>query len=147
SPYGGALPVHPDQGDVHYYGVGAYLRDVDDAEDSGVRFASECLAFANVPEPVTLRRGFGTSRATVHSPTWKAGSPLDSGAGWDFDGIRDEYLRRLFQVDPLAVRYSEPTRYEELARVTTGELMLRTFARWRSAGNPCAGGLVWFWRD
>jgi beta-mannosidase len=146
SPSGGELPFDPDAGDSHYQGVGAYLRDLDDALSSGVRFASECLAFANVPEPASLARFLARDDRTVSSWRWKRGSPRDRGAGWDFDDVRDEYLRRLFGVDPLAVRYADPERYLELARVTTGEVMARVFAAWRASGR-CRGGLVWLWRD
>ncbi|MEU0479241.1 glycoside hydrolase family 2 protein [Streptosporangium sp. NPDC006013] len=147
SPSGGALPVHVDTGDAHYYGVGAYLRDFDDVRVSRVRFASECLAFANVPEPRSLERFFGPRTPAVHDPRWKAASPRDGGAGWDFDDIRDEYLRRVFRIDPLATRYAEPVRYLDLARATTGEVMARVFGQWRTPDDPCGGGLVWFWRD
>ncbi|MEV0135517.1 hypothetical protein AB0H83_44590 [Dactylosporangium sp. NPDC050688] len=147
SPSGGALPVHVGAGDAHYYGVGAYLRDLSDVRVSRVRFASECLAFANIPEPRSMQRFFGPRTPAVHDPRWKAGSPRDSGAGWDFDDVRDEYLRRLFRVDPLQVRYRDPDRYAALGRVTTGELMARVFALWRAPADPCGGALVWFWRD
>jgi beta-mannosidase len=146
SPSGGALPMHPGTGDAHYQGVGAYLRDFDDAQTSGVRFASETLSFANVPEPSTLALLCGGESPSVQSPHWKAHSPRDRDAGWDFDDVRDVYLHRLFGVDPLAARYSDRERYLELSRVVSGEVMARVFAAWRG-GERCRGGLVWFWRD
>ncbi|GLY02725.1 MULTISPECIES: glycoside hydrolase family 2 protein [Actinoplanes] len=147
SPSGGSLPMHPSAGDAHYQGVGAYLRDPSDAEICGVRFASETLAFANVPEPAALTGLRRAGELSVQSPSWKAASPRDRGVGWDFDDIRDHYLGMLFGVDPMRVRYDSVDRYLDLARVTTGELMHRVFVAWRTGGGQCRGGLVWFWRD
>jgi beta-mannosidase len=140
SAHGGDFPHQANRGTTSYYGVGAYLRPLDDARRSEVRFASECLAFANIPRtvPPTLR---------VHHPAWKDGTPRDLGAGWDFDDVRDHYVKELFRVDPAALRYSDHERYLALGRVATGEVLAQTFGEWRRARSTCRGALVWFLRD
>ncbi|MGE5180908.1 MAG: glycoside hydrolase family 2 protein [Acidobacteriota bacterium] len=134
----GAFPHEPRAGASSYYGVGAYLRPLDDARRAEVKFASECLAFANIPDGVLPK---------VHDPRWKAGSPRDLGAGWDFDDVRDHYVRELFGVDPAQLRTFDHDRYLALGRVATGEVMARTFAEWRRQRSVTGGGLVWFLRD
>jgi beta-mannosidase len=112
-----------------------------------VRFASECLAFANVPENATLARVPAAHGLRVHHALWRERGPRDLGAGWDFDDVRDHYLQRLFGLDPLALRYADHERYLELGRVVTGEVMAATFLEWRRARSVTRGGLVWFLRD
>ncbi|HJU25515.1 MAG TPA: hypothetical protein VJ722_02450, partial [Rhodanobacteraceae bacterium] len=140
---GGAFPHAADAGPTSYYGVGAYLRDFDDARASRLRFASECLAFANIPEASGLPNA--TTRA--HHPLWKARSPRHLGAGWDFDDVRDHYVQRLFGVDPAALRSVDHERYLALGRAATGEAMSRCFAEWRRVDSPTRGALIWFLRD
>jgi beta-mannosidase len=147
TPSDGGLPFVTDAGTAHYFGVGAYMRPLDDARRAGVRFATECLAFANVPDATVvdeLMKGGGTP---PQDPRWKARTPRDSAAGWDFDDVRDHYLRALFAIDPVALRYSDVSRYLALSRVLTGEIMATTFSEWRRAGSECKGALVWFLRD
>lgn len=146
SPTGGALPFHTATGLTHYYGVGAYKRPLTDARRASVRFTSECLAFSNVPEPEMLESMLGTL-IPPHHPAWKAGVPRDNGAGWDFEDVRDYYLRVLFGVDPVELRSADLERYYAVSRVVSGELMLRVFAEWRRKESTCNGGLVWFWKD
>lgn len=147
SAWAGAFPHQASAGTTSYYGVGAYLRPLDDARHSGLGFATECLAFANVPPDATLKRMPGGLANRVHHPGWKARSPRDLGAGWDFDDVRDHYLGVLFGLDPTRLRHTDHERYLDLSRITTGEVMAQAFAQWRRAGAHCNGALVLFLRD
>lgn len=147
SAHGGAFPHQANAGTTSYYGVGAYLRPLDDARRADLRFATECLAFANVPGPSTLARMPGGEALRVHHPSWKARAPRDLGAGWDFEDVRDHYLRELYEVDPMRCRYADHERYLALSRAVTGELMQAAFAEWRRPGSRCGGALVLMLRD
>ena len=119
SPCGGDLPFSTDAGVSHYYGVGAYLRPLDDARRAHVRFTSECLGFANLP------RGGNTDNV-----------PRDRGADWDFADVTRHYTRVLYGADG-----------KHLQRATPAEVMETTVAEWRRAGSSCAGALVWMLKD
>jgi beta-mannosidase len=115
-----------------------------------VRFATECLAFAQVPPESTLNRLRplnGELPLRTHSPLWKARAPRDLGAGWDFDDVRDHYVQRLFGEDPQALRMSDSARHLMLGRAAAAEAVTAAFSQWRSAGSSCRGALVWFLRD
>ncbi len=133
APFGGDLPFRPDRGVANYYGVGGYRRPLSDARTAGVRFASECLAFANVPDG-----------SPADAEPWV---PRDVGADWDFADVRDHYLELLYEVDAAALRQTDPERYLALSRMVTGEVMAEVFGEWRRAGSPCGGGLVLWLRD
>jgi beta-mannosidase len=132
APIGGDLPFRTDHGVANYYGVGAYLRPLEDVRRAEVRFAAECLAFANLPD---------------YETSWKAGVPRDAGAGWDFEDVRDHYLRLLYGVDPVALRTVDSERYLELSRAVSGEVMAEVFGEWRRRASPCGGGLVLWLTD
>ncbi len=137
APSGGDQPFRTRTGVANYFGVGAYLRPLDDVRRAGVRFASECLAFSNVPEPENLAPGI-----TPGHPLWKQGIPRDAGASWDFEDVRDHYLKLLYSVDPVTLRYTDIQRYLELSRVVSGEVMAEVFGEWRRPESPCGGGII-----
>jgi beta-mannosidase len=146
APCGGALPFRPDRGIANYYGVGGYRRPLSDARRADVRFAAECLAFSNVPNEDGVRATCSDGDAAIgHGPEWKSGVPRDAGAGWDFEDVRDHYLRLLYDLDPGELRRVDPERYLELSRAVTGEVMADVMGEWRRPRSPCGGGLVlWF---
>jgi beta-mannosidase len=149
APSGGERPFRPDRGVANYYGVGGYRRPLADARLTGVRFAAECLAFANVPDEAGVEAVLPETPAdvVVHHPRWKAGTPRDVGTGWDFDDVRDHYLRELFGIDPGELRRYDHERYLELSRAVSAEAMSAVFGEWRRDGSPCHGGLVLWLRD
>jgi beta-mannosidase len=83
----------------------------------------------------------------VHHPEWKARTPRDLGAGWDFEDVRDHYLHLLFGVTPAQLRYADHDRYVALSRIVTGELLATTFGEWRRKDSSCNGAIIWLLRD
>jgi beta-mannosidase len=147
SAHGGAFPHQADAGTTSYYGVGAYERPLDDARSSGLSFATECLAFAAIPSPDTLQRLPGGSATRVHHPQWKARSPRDLGAGWDFDDVRDHYVQLLCGAEPARLRHADHDRYLALGRLAVAHAMEASFGEWRRPGSSCGGALLLFLRD
>jgi len=144
SPSGGEPPFKSDIGAAHYYGVGAYVRPLDDLRRSGVRFASECLALSNVP----CRRSVDElAIISLDDTLWKQNVPRDRGAEWDFEDVRDHYLHLLFHVDPRTLRAEEPERYLELSRAVSCVLIETALAEWRRVGSRCWGALIWQLQD
>jgi beta-mannosidase len=136
APCGGAMPFHPGSGVANYFGVGGYRRPLSDVRAAGVRFASECLAFANLPDDAAAD-GEGVMR--------------DVGADWDFADVRDHYLAEMYGLDdhtpPAQLRATDRERYLALGRQVSGEAMSYVFGEWRRAGSGCAGGIVLWARD
>lgn len=139
--YVGSSPSHPSQprsGFSHYYGIGAYQRPLSDARLSGVRFATECLGFAQRP-------GLASQEAWHDEPWVDRVVRAELGVG-DFVDVHDFYLREHFKLDPLALRACDRLRYHALSEILPGEVMEKTFAEWRTHGH-CHGALIWFLRD
>ena len=147
---GGAFPFQPNAGTTSYYGVGAYLRPLDDARHSGLRFATECLAFAQVPDDAALARLAALQDGAPvrsHQPLWKERAPRDLGAGWDFDDVRDHYLETLSGLSAADARRGDLQAYWALSRAAAAEAMGDAFMQWRDPASACRGALVWFLRD
>jgi beta-mannosidase len=144
APSGGELPFRTRSGVANYFGVGAYLRPLEDARHAAVPFASECLAFSNVPEPELLDKMDSKTPGGISPthPAWKQSVPRDAGAGWDFEDVRDHYLRLLYGLDPVRLRYSELSRYWELSRMVSGEVMAEVFGEWRRTASCCSGAII-----
>ncbi|APO70337.1 glycoside hydrolase family 2 protein (plasmid) [Rhizobium gallicum] len=145
SPFGGAMPFSPNEGVTHYYGVGAYMRPLDDSRRADVRFAAESFAFAHVPQARTLSRHL--SVPPVQSPLWKERVPRDRGASWDFEDVRDHYLRELYGFESDRLRREDPDLYLALSQAVTGEVAEECYAEWRRQGSGCNGALVWTLQD
>lgn len=140
SPSEGLFPFYTSDGVTHYYGVGAYLRDVNDVRRADVKFTSETLGFSNVPDDkniLDIKNNF---------ELWKRGVPRDTGAEWDFEDVREHYTNKLFNVDA-ELKNKDLNRYLTLSRLATGEMMSQVFSEWRSSYSNCNGGLVWFYKD
>jgi beta-mannosidase len=147
TPSGGAVPFRVSAGTSHYFGVGAYRRELTDARRAGVRFTTECLAFAHLPEPESPASLPLESEPSGDCARWKARVPRDLGASWDFETVRDHYVARLFDVDPERLRGADPARYAALGRAASVIAIERTFQEWRRPGSSCAGALTWLWTD
>jgi beta-mannosidase len=137
APCGADRPLLPGQGVSNWFAVGGYMRPLSDIRSAGVRFASECLAIANVGDDVPH----------PHDPAWKDGVPKDSGTDWDFDDVRDHYLKLLYAVDPTELRATDPNRYLELSRRVSGDVMTEVFGEWRRPDSGCGGAFVLWLRD
>jgi beta-mannosidase len=137
APCGGAMPFHPGTGIANYFGVGGYRRPLSDVRAAGVRFASECLAFANLPDDDAPADGEGVAR--------------DVGADWDFADVRDHYLTEMYglvdHAAPAQLRAADRERYLALGRQVSGEAMAFVFGEWRRAASGCGGGIVLWARD
>ena len=150
APTGGDLPFDPAVGVATYFGVGGLPA----AGSSDVRSAGRPVR-RRVPglrhPPRAVRRWSGRSGPAPPWPgTIRCGRPAvprDSGASWDFEDVRDEYVRTVFGVDPFAVRYADPDRALDYGRAVVVQLDATVMTEWRCRRSACAGGLVLNWQD
>ncbi len=147
TPEGGPQPFSVGEGPSHAYGVGAYLRPLAEARAAPPRFAAECLALAQLPEPASLARIVEARVGVGHDPRWKALVPRDRDASWDFEDVREHYLEELTGLPARRLRREHPERWLELSRAVSVELVRRVLGEWRRPGSPCRGALVWHARD
>ncbi|QTI70565.1 hypothetical protein [Gordonia polyisoprenivorans] len=136
------LAIRSDTGIAHWFGVGGYLNPLDAVRTAGVRFAAESLAFAIPPSDDAIEADFGSLAVAGHHPDWKRRVPRDRTATWDFEDVRDFYVREVFGVDPLQVRRTDPARYLQLGRLAVAEAMAACYRFWRRRDSGCAGALV-----
>src|SRR5690606_36721605 len=135
SPCSGALPFISNEGVSHYYGVSAYRRPLEDARRAEVRFATECLAFSNLPEARTLKTHLDTP--PVHDPHRNARGSRDRGVSWDFEDVPDAYLEMLYGYDPPRLLREDVEQYLHLFRAVTAEVVAATFADRRRPESTC----------
>ncbi len=147
SSQGTTLAIRPDSGVAHWFGVSGYFRPITEVRVAGVRFASECLAFSIPPSDEAVERHFGSLSVVGHHPSWKAGVPRDRTTAWDFEDVRDFYVREVFGVDPVQVRRVDPARYLQLGRLAVAEAMTYCFTFWRQRESGCSGALTLNARD
>lgn len=133
---GDNLPFAASAAVTHYFGVGAYQRPLHDLSSAGVRFAAECLAFANLPEPASYRESGSNPQA----------APRDLGAEWDFADVSDHYTQSLFGIAPATLRRQNPAASMDLGRATIALIMQQAIATWRT-NSQCAGALVLMLQD
>ncbi len=147
SPGGGDFPFSITQGVSHYFGVGGYKRPLEDARVNTPQFASECLAFSNVPEDRGLQPFLPGQGAYPTHPLFKSGVARDVSSGWDFADITDHYLEDLLDVEARTLRHQDPKRYFDLCKLTTGEVAKHVYGYWRSPHSGCNGALMWWLKD
>ena len=139
TPCGGQWPFQTNVELTHYFGVPAYLREFSDIRRADVKFASECMAIANVPCTETIKK---MAIPAVHHPKWKESVPRDNNVSWDFEDVRDHYLEQLFHVKADYLRRTDQERYLELSRAVPCIITNELFSEWRSHPSECNGGLI-----
>ena len=58
-------------------------------------------------------------------PEWKRAVHHDAGRSWDLEDMQGVYVRQLFGLDPLLLRYRDAERALDLGRATVVTLMER----------------------
>jgi beta-mannosidase len=147
SPTGGALPFHLSSGIAHYWGTGAYMHDLPDPDAERVKFCSEGMGLSHIPEEEFIERAIGRSVRFPLNTEWRSRTPRDLGAGWDFEDIRDHYLKQWFSENPISLKRQNIERYIQLSTLVTGLVIADVFRHWRRPQSKTNGGLIWFNRD
>jgi beta-mannosidase len=120
---------------------------VDDARRSEVRFATECLAFANPAAGTSADRFTAQPLLSYDLESVVTHINSERHATGAFEFVRDYYLSQLFKEDPRRLWQIDRKQYAYLTEIASAEVMGLTFNEWRRIDSSCAGALVWFWRD
>ncbi|WP_237669681.1 hypothetical protein [Rhodococcus sp. BS-15] len=86
-----------------------------------------------------MEKFFGSAAVAGHHPDWKAAIPRDRGSSWDFEDVRDHYVRMIFGVDPHLIRRDDAELYLDYGRAAIVEAFTEAFGHWRRASSGCAG--------
>ena len=115
-------------------------RPFEDARRADVRFAAECLAFANVPDAAMIDHVLGARRDA--GPPTRAGRTACRATPARAGTSRTSAITMSSSSSASAHRPArrDPERYLALGRVATGEAMLRDLCRMAPPGSPAAAG-------
>lgn len=148
SPYSTkGLPFHTGDGPCHFFAIGGYRRNIEEARIFKGRFISECLPFSHIPEDESLRQFWGGEIVPSQHPLWKEGVTRDPGSGWDFSDITDFYTEQAFAIDTVKLRSIDNDRYLQYCRAALVHTVESTLSILRADSQESRAVSVWLLND